>query len=114
MRLSWLDYVLDVSYLALIFAGTVAGAASFVASSQFQANEQFGISVALNQRMNFVLLGAAGRALAYGFTTAFVPSAMFVGGFFLAAVLGWGALFRFRGPNPDPGEEYDWGEAVSY
>jgi len=112
--LTWLVYELEAPFLILIFAGTVAGAASFVASSQFQAHEKFGISVLLNQGMNFVLLGAAGLALVFGFKTAFVPSALFVGGFFLAAVLGWAALFRSRGPDPDPGENFHWGEALSY
>jgi len=112
--LSWWVYELEAPFLILIFAGTVAGAASFVASSQFQAHEKFGISVLLNQGMNFVLLGAAGLALVLGLKTAFVPAAFFVGGFFLAAALGWAALFRSRGPDPDPGESFHWGEALSY
>ncbi len=37
--LSWIVYDLDPRTLALIFIGTLAGAASFVASSQFQANQ---------------------------------------------------------------------------
>ena len=112
--LSWFVYRLEVAYLVLIFAGTVAGAASFVAASQFQANERFGISVLLDQGMNLSLLGVAVLALTYGLKTAFVPSALFVGGFFLTAVLGWGALLHSRGPDPDPGEEFHWGESISY
>ena len=113
--LSWRIYDIQPQYLVLIFAGTVAGAASYVASSQFQAEEKFGVSVLLNQGMNVVLLGAAGLALFLGLTTAFVPAALFTGGFFLAAMLGWGALLlRRRGSNPDPGEDYHWGEAISY
>ncbi len=61
-----------------------------------------------------MLLGAAVVALTFGLTTAFVPIAFFVGGFLLTALFGWGALWGSRGPDPDPGEDFRWGEAVSY
>ncbi|TFG61923.1 MAG: hypothetical protein E4H28_08265 [Gemmatimonadales bacterium] len=112
--LAWLVYDLDVLTLALIFVGTVAGAASFVAASQFQANQKFGVFVSLDQGPNLVLLGAAVVTLTLGLTKAFVPITVLVGGFSLAAILGWTALFRSRGPNPEPGEEFHWGEALSY
>lgn len=112
--LTWFVYELDEVTLGLIFVGTVVGAAAFVASSQFQAEEKFAVSLLLNQGTNFVLFGAALIVLLLGVTTAFLPIAFFVGGFALTAVLGWGALLRSRGPDPDPGDEFHWGEAVSY
>lgn len=112
--ISWLVYDLTATNVLLIFVGTVAGAASFVAASQFQAEEKFGISLLLNSGTNFVLLAAAVIAVAFSLTTAFVPIMLFVGGFALTALLGWGALLRNRGSDPDPGEEYHWGEALSY
>jgi O-antigen/teichoic acid export membrane protein len=111
---SQLIYDLDATTLGLIFAGTVVGAASFVASSQFQAEEKFGVSLLLNQGSNFVLLAAALVVLLAGAQTAFVPLVFFVGGFALTAVVGWGALLASRGTHPEPGEEYNWAEAVSY
>jgi len=112
--LSQLIYSLDAATLGLIFGGTVVGAASFVASSQFQAEEKFGVSLLLNQGSNFVLLAAALIVLLAGAQTALVPLVFFVGGFALTAVLGWGALLLSRGTDPEPGEEYNWAEAVSY
>lgn len=112
--ISRLVYEIEATMLLLIFFGTVVGAASYVAASQFQAAEKFGISLALDQGNNFVLLAAAGVALSLGLSTALVPVAMFVGGLLVIAVLGWGALLQGRGPNPDSGDRINWGEAASY
>lgn len=107
-------YEIDATMLTLVFLGTVFGAASYVAASQFQADERFGISLALDQGNNVVLLLAAVIALALGLSTAVVPVAMFVGGLFVMAAVGWTALFRTRVARSEPGQAFHWGESVSY
>ena len=112
--ISWFVYELEAVMLGLVFFGTVVGAASFVAASQFQAYEKFGVSLALDQGNNLVLLAAAGVALGFGLDTALIPVAMFVGGLLVLAAVGWGALLRDRGPDPEQGDHFQWREAASY
>jgi O-antigen/teichoic acid export membrane protein len=112
--ISWFVYEIETTMLALIFFGTVVGAASYVAASQFQAREEFGISLALDQGNNFVLLAAAGVALGLGLSTALVPVTMFVVGLLVMAALGWGVLFRGRSPDQEPGDQFHWREAIWY
>ncbi|MDH3297516.1 MAG: hypothetical protein OEM23_01505 [Gemmatimonadota bacterium] len=110
----WLIYELDLLVLALILIGTVAGAASFVAASQFQAYERFGLALFLDQGTNLVLLLAAAGALVFHMTEALIPIAMFTGGFCLTALLGWALLLRARESGPSSGAEFDWREAISF
>lgn len=111
---SRLVYEFEPLILAVLFVGIVLGAASYVASAQYQAREQFGISLLLNQGNNVALLLSAFVVLGLGLQSGIVPILFFVGGFGATAIVGWATLFRSREPVSDSGDPYPWKESLSY
>ena len=97
----------------MILLGTMAGGALQVAGAQFQSEQRFGISLALYQSPNLVLLLAAGWVLAAGSRGAETPLAVWTVGFLLAAACGWSLLFRERHDKPDRSVEFAWSEALA-
>jgi O-antigen/teichoic acid export membrane protein len=97
----------------MILLCTLAGGALLVAGGQFQSEERFGISLALTQSPNLVLLLAAGGVLAAGSHRAEPALAAWTAGFFAAACVGWSLLFRERHAKPHRSSEFPWSEALS-
>ena len=97
----------------MILLCTMAGGAVLVAGGQFQSEQRFGISLALNQSPNLILLLSAAWVLAAGSRGAETPLAVWTAGFLLVAALGWWLLFRERHAKPDRSVEFPWSEALA-
>jgi O-antigen/teichoic acid export membrane protein len=105
------DTPLPVAVVILLC--TIAGGAVQVAAAQFQSEQRFGISLALNQSPNLILLLAAGWVLAAGSRRAEAALAVWTAGFLTAAFVGWSLLFGERHAKPHRSVEFPWSEAFS-
>jgi O-antigen/teichoic acid export membrane protein len=106
-------YEASLPVTLVILLCTLAGGAVLVAGGQFQSEQRFGISLALSQSPNLVLLLAAGWVVAAGAQRAETALAVWTAGFLLAAVVGWSLLFRERHAKPPRSAEFSWSEALS-
>lgn len=97
----------------LILLSTMAGGAVLVAGAQFQSEQRFGISLALNQSPNLVLLLSAAWVLAAGTRSAEAPLTVWTVGFLGAAWLGWWLLFRERQAKPHRSVDFPWSESLA-
>jgi O-antigen/teichoic acid export membrane protein len=97
----------------MILLCTIAGGAVQVAGAQFQSEHRFGISLALNQSPNLVLLLSAAWVLAAGSHRAETPLAVWTAGFLVSATLGWSLLFRERHAKPHRSVDFPWSEALA-
>ncbi len=109
-----LAYHLNGFLLLLVFAATVGGGAMAVAGAQFQSEQRYGISLALTQSPNLVLIGAALAVILTGSREARLPLIISSAGFVLAGVVGWWILFRERPSKPHHGTGFPWGEALAF
>jgi O-antigen/teichoic acid export membrane protein len=107
-------YRLGVPLLLVVFAATVGGGAMAVAGAQFQSEQRFGISLALTQSPNLILMVAALVVVVTGIKEARLPLAISALGFVLAGVIGWWTLFRERAAKPHRETWFPWTEALSY
>jgi O-antigen/teichoic acid export membrane protein len=107
-------YEMSPALLAIVFVSTVAGGAMMVAGAQFQSEQRYGISLALTQSPNLVLLLAALAVVLRSSRSALLPLAIAALGFVLAAVYGWWVLFRERASKPSRESRIPWGEALSF
>ena len=107
-------YRLGVPLLLIVFAATVGGGAMAVAGAQFQSEQRFGISLALTQSPNLILMVAALVVVVTGMKEARLPLAISALGFVLAGVIGWWMLFRERAAKPHRETWFPWTEALSY
>jgi O-antigen/teichoic acid export membrane protein len=106
-------YETSPSISLMILLGTMAGGALQVAGAQFQSEQRFGISLALYQSPNLVLLLSAAWVLAAGSRRAEAPLALWTAGFLLAAGGGWWLLFHERHAKPERSVDFAWSEALS-
>ncbi|HEX6668954.1 MAG TPA: hypothetical protein VF061_05325 [Gemmatimonadales bacterium] len=97
----------------MILLCTMAGGAVLVAGGKFQSEQRFGISLALNQSPNLILLLSAGWVLALGSRKAETPLAVWTAGFLVAAAAGWWLLFRERHTKPERSVDFPWSEALA-
>jgi O-antigen/teichoic acid export membrane protein len=109
-----LGYRMDTLVLFLVFAATVGGGAMAVAAAQFQSEQRYGISLALTQSPNIVLVVAALAVVWTGIREAQFPLAISSLGFVLSGVIGWWVLFRERAAKPYRETHFPWGEALSF
>lgn len=107
-------YQMSPVMLAVLFVSTVAGGAMAVAGAQFQSERRFGISLALTQSPNLVLLVAALAVVVFNDHEAWLPLVISAMGFLLAAIYGWVVLFRERRSHPHRGTWFPWSEAISF
>lgn len=97
----------------MILLCTMAGGAVLVAGGKFQSEQRFGISLALNQSPNLILLLSAGWVLALGSRKAETPLAVWTAGFLVAAAAGWWLLFRERHSKSERSVDFPWSEALA-
>ena len=109
-----LAYDLSPSLLAMLVVSTIAGGAMVMASAQFQSDQRFGLSLALLQSPNIVLLLAALVVVAVHGTDAWLPLLIATVGFIAAGLYGWWILFRERAGKPHDQRPVPWGEAFSF
>jgi O-antigen/teichoic acid export membrane protein len=107
-------YHMNATVLLLVFVSTVGGGVMSVAGGQFQAEQRFGISLALTQSPNLTLLVAALAVLFFHDREAWLPLTISALGFVLAAAYGWGVLFRERATKPNRETWFPWSEALSF
>ena len=106
-------YETSLSISLMILLCTMAGGAVLVAGGQFQSEQRFGISLALNQSPNLILLLSAAWVLAAGSRTAETPLAVWTVGFLAAAAAGWWLLCRERLAKPERSVDFPWSEALA-
>jgi O-antigen/teichoic acid export membrane protein len=109
-----LAYDLTPSLLLMLVVSTIAGGAMVVASAQFQSDQRFGLSLALLQSPNIVLLLAALVVVAVHGSDAWLPLLIATVGFIAAGLYGWRILFRERAGKPLDPRPVPWGEAFSF
>ena len=107
-------YRIDTFLLLMVFAATVGGGAMAVAAAQFQSEQRYGISLALTQSPNIVLIIAALAVVWTGLKEARVPVAIAAIGFVLAGIVGWWVLFGERAGKAQGESRFPWGEALSF
>jgi O-antigen/teichoic acid export membrane protein len=113
MLIGGFAYHLDTTLLLLVFASTVGGGAMLVAGVKFQSEQRYGISLALIQSPNLVLIIAAVAVIVTGIRRAELALVISAVGFVLAGVIGWWILFRERASKPHRDTRLPWGEALS-
>jgi O-antigen/teichoic acid export membrane protein len=107
-------YHLPIPMLVVVFVSTAAGGVMMVASARFRSEQRFGISLALIQSPNLVLILAAIVVILSNEAEAWLPVYIAAIGFVLAAFLGWGLLLSESKPRPASAPPFPWGEALSF
>jgi O-antigen/teichoic acid export membrane protein len=107
-------YHLNIPNLLVVFVSTVAGGVMLVAAARFQSEQRFGISLALIQSPNLVLILAALAVVLSNGDSAWLPLLISAAGFVLAALAGWWVLFSARKSRPGQEHRFPWGEAISF
>jgi O-antigen/teichoic acid export membrane protein len=107
-------YQTSASLTAMIFVSTSIGGALTVAAAKFQSEQRFGVSLALIQSPNLILLLAALLTVAAGVREAWLALLIMTLGWFPPAIWGWGILFRERHAELDPSVEFPWKEGLSF
>jgi O-antigen/teichoic acid export membrane protein len=109
-----LAYDLSPSLLLMLVVSTIAGGAMMMASAQFQSDQRFGLSLALIQSPNVVLLLAALVVVAVHGSDAWLPLLIATTGFIAAGVYGWWLLFREQAGKPRETRPVQWSEAFAF
>jgi O-antigen/teichoic acid export membrane protein len=109
-----LAYDLSPSLLLMLVVSTIAGGAMMVASAQFQSDQRFGLSLALLQSPNVVLLLAALVVVAVHGSDAWLPLLIATVGFIAAGLYGWRILFREQAGKPRETRPIHWSEAFAF
>ena len=112
--IGWLAYSLNPFLLLLLFVSTVAGGATLVAGAQFQSEQRFGLSLALTQSPNLVLIVAATVVILTGVKEAGLPLTIACAGFLVSGLAGWRILFRERASKPYSDRFFPWKEALAF
>jgi O-antigen/teichoic acid export membrane protein len=107
-------YELSVPMALAVFVCTAAGGIMMVAGAKFQSEQRFGISLALTQSPNVVLLFAALIVVLSKTQNAWLPVSILALGFVLAAAIGWRILLRERLGKASAERAFSWGEAMSF
>lgn len=96
-------YRLEPRLLGILIVSSVAGGANLVASAVYQAQRRFAPALALSQSQNAFLAGGAVLTLVAAIPHAWVPCAVYAGGYVIAASAGWWRILRRTAPPPAPG-----------
>lgn len=108
-----ITYEMRPAMLLILLVSTAAGGAMVVAGAQFQSERRYGISLALTQSPNLVLVLAALAVLISDHREAQLPLLISALGFVVAAGCGWWVLFGERGGKPARESWFPWREALS-
>jgi hypothetical protein len=106
-------YQTSLSVTLMILVAVAAGGALVVAGAQFQSEQRFGISLALHQSPNLVLLLSALWVVVAGARDARAPLLVWTAGFVATAAAGWWWLFRERHAKPHRSIAFPWSEALA-
>lgn len=109
-----LVYDLSLELAAMILVASAAGGAMTVAGAKLQSERRFGLSLALLQSPNIVLLVAALMAVVGRVTHAWPPVLISSAGLVVAAVYGWRVLLSEQAAKPHDTAGFSWHEAFSF
>jgi O-antigen/teichoic acid export membrane protein len=109
-----LAYGMPLVLAAMLFVSAALGGVAMVAGAKFQSEQRFGMSLALYQSPNLVLLLAAAVTLALHGRGAWQPVLISTAGFAAAAVYGWRVLLRERHHKTHRGSAFSWREALAF
>ena len=107
-------YHLALWMLLVVFVSTATGGIMMVASARFQSEQRFGISLALMQSPNLVLIVAAIVVVLSKETEAWLPLSIAAMGFVVAACIGWGLLLFGSKRPARSSTAFSWGDALSF
>ena len=107
-------YGMSPGLAVLLFISAAAGGAMMVAGAKFQSEQRFGVSLALLQSPNIVLILAALAAVAGHVSRAWLPALISTLGFVAAAVYGWVVLLSERHDKPHRDTTFQWSEALAF
>ena len=108
-----LAYDMSPAMAAMLFVSSAAGGVMMVAAAKFQSEHRFGISLALMQSPNIVLLLAAAAGFALHAPRAWLPVLISTLGFVLTATWSWSVLLAERHGKPHREATIKWGEAFA-
>jgi len=108
-----LAYDLSPAMAAMLFVSSAVGGVMMVAAAKFQSEHRFGVSLALLQSPNIVLLLAAGAAFVVHLPRAWLPVLISTIGFIAAAWWSWAVLLAERHGKPHRESDIKWGEAFA-
>jgi O-antigen/teichoic acid export membrane protein len=108
-----IGYETPLPIALMIAVATLAGGTLLVAAGQFQSEQRFWISLAINQSPNLLLFVAAlwvvlSRSRAVG-----APLLVWTVGLVLTALAGWWILFAERHGKPSRSVAFPWNEAFA-
>jgi len=109
-----LGYGTSPALTSMIFVSVMVGGALMVAAAKFQSEQRYGLSLALYQSPNLVLVFAALITMAAGVREGWLALLIMTLGWFPGAILGWSILFRERHEKVHRSAEFPLGEALSY
>jgi O-antigen/teichoic acid export membrane protein len=109
-----LAYDMPFGLAAMLFVSSTLGGVMMVAGAKFQSEQRFGVSLAVYQSPNLVLLLAAALTVALHGRRAWLPVLISTVGFAAAAAYGWGVLLRERHSAPHRGSAFSWREALAF
>jgi O-antigen/teichoic acid export membrane protein len=109
-----LAYDMSRELAAMILVASVAGGAMTVAGAKLQSERRFGLSLALLQSPNVVLLVAALAAVIGRISHAWPPVLISSAGLVVAAVYGWRVLLSEQAARPHDTAAFSWHEAFSF
>jgi O-antigen/teichoic acid export membrane protein len=109
-----LAYDMPFTRAAVLFASAALGGVMMVAGATFQSEQRFGVSLAVYQSPNLVLLLAAAVTVALHGKQAWLPVLISTAGFAAAAVYGWRVLLRERHHKPHREQWFSWREALAF
>jgi len=107
-------YGLSPSLALMILVATATGGALMVAGAQFQSEQRYGLSLAIMQSPNIVLLLSALAVGLTGVRAAWPPLLVWTAGFVVVAAWAWSVLFAERHDKPHRGADFPWIEALSF
>jgi O-antigen/teichoic acid export membrane protein len=109
-----LAYQTSPGLTAMIFVSTAVGGTLMVAAAKFQSEQRFGLSLALYQSPNLVILVAALATVAAGVRQAWLALLIMTLGWFPFAIWGWAILFRERHGKAERSAAFPWKESLSF
>jgi O-antigen/teichoic acid export membrane protein len=109
-----LAYQTSAALTAMIFVSVTVGGALMVAAAKFQSEQRYGLSLALFQSPNLILLLAALVTVVSGVRGAWLALLIMTLGWFPGAILGWRILFRERHEKAQRSAEFPWSESLSF
>ncbi|MEO6055638.1 MAG: hypothetical protein ABIQ49_02255 [Gemmatimonadales bacterium] len=107
-------YDMSFGLAAMLLVSSSVGGLMMVAGAKFQSEQRYGLSLALYQSPNLVLILAAGAVAAMHVPHAWLPVLISTVGFVVAAAYGWSVLLAERHHKEHRDSAIPWNEALAF